>query len=296
MVRLADEVAEGTRKLEAALSKLRTSQQEAERASRVKSSFLRMMSHELKTPLAAIQLHLHILERDAGDNLSSSMRQSVMRIGRSNHRLLNLIDTCIEWARVESGRCRPECESFDFCTVVTSVAESFSSLAEEKAIQLEILSTGTTPFLVSDRRIVQLLVLNLVGYAVQNTTRGTVRIVLKSTVGVQHLSVSDGAPPIPIDKREAILSPLQADDGPRSMAGSGSGLGLHVIRDIARAIGGDVELRVVEETGNTFVLVLPDLSPCEIGDGVKEGAICSKVPTERIAQAAGQSRVSAKFA
>lgn len=258
LARLARDVLERRQTDEITLEQAHHSRAAAELESRVKSGFLRMMAHELRTPITAMHLQMRLLERRAELARSPGLREGLVRIAHSSNRLVQLIDTCVEWARVESKRRELTTAAFDLSSLVSQVVAEFEGHAGRKGIELELgLDPGAVPSLSSDRKLARLAVLNLVGYAVQNTDRGTVRVSVDATGSAHRIWVTDGGPPIARERRDELFSPLQTGTDPGWQAGSGSGLGLYVVRDIVRAIGGDVALHRTEPSGNTFLLTLP---------------------------------------
>jgi signal transduction histidine kinase len=232
----------------------------ADLGNRVKSGFLRMMAHELKTPITAMHLQMRLLEGESEVARSPRLQEGLARIARSSNRLLQLIDTCIEWARVESKRCRLATETFELVPLVGQVIAEFDSHIQKKGIQIELVAPDALPALSSDRKLARLVLLNLVSYAVQNTEKGSIKVSLDAAEGCHRVWVMDGGPPIAEKQRQEIFSPFQSDLDLRWQAGSGSGLGLYVVRDIARAIQGDVVLHGTARWGNTFLLTFPGLA------------------------------------
>jgi len=261
LIHLADTVARQQRELQLALEQVETARSLAEGASRVKSNFLRMMSHELKTPVTAMQLQLRILERDpefAGD---ARLQEAVGRIWRSSRKLLCLVDTMLEWARVESGRCRVYAERFDLCAVVRDVLGELASYAEQKHVGLAVhVADGVAPDITSDRRLVHLILANLVGRALQLTSSGVVELRIDQSASVSRVSVKDLAQCASPEDRRELFEPISATKDLRWSGGAGSGLGLQVVRDIARAIDAEILFEHTSGPGNTLTLELPLLN------------------------------------
>ncbi len=268
LVQLANDVAQRQSDLEVALQELSIERDAAERANRVKSNFLRMMSHELKTPLAAMLLHLHMLERSKefavapGINSSTphSPADGLVRMRRASGRLVKLIDTMIEWARVESGRCRLEIQTVDVRGELDAVVAELQSQADDKGVDVDVDLRGMSP-LTSDRRLIHLIVHNLLAYALRNTEAGAITVRAEQDGDVLRVLVGDGADPVADDERTEIFSPFQFHTDLADRAGSGSGIGLHVVRDIARAVGGDLVLGPRSTAvGNILVLTLRSIT------------------------------------
>lgn len=264
LLSLAMQVAQQHEELQAAVEDVRAAREMAESSSNVKSNFLRMMSHELKTPIAAMQLQMFMLRQHLGSGISPAVQDTLEGLSRSADRLLNLVDTSLEWARVESGRCKVTPEPVELLGLVAEVADQSARFAKRRKVHLTVSSASPPerpPWVYNDPRIVRLVVANLINYAVQVTRTGVVEVeVVEDLEGGGEVRVSDGAPPIPKEHRHTIFSPFQGDLDLRWSAGAGSGLGLYVIRSIARALGGDVELRDSDEMGNTFSFAVPSLN------------------------------------
>lgn len=244
---------------EVMLKEAQDSQAIAELGNRIKSGFLRMMAHELKTPITAMHLQMCLLERESEVAHSPRLREGLARIARSSNRLLQLINTCIEWARVESKRCHLAVESIELLPLVSQVIGEFESQIQDKGIQIDFVAPEILPSLSTDRKLAHLVLLNLLSYAVQNTEKGTIKVSLDSTDGCHRIWVTDGGQFIAEERRQEVFSPFQSDIDLRWQTGSGSGLGLFVVRDIARAIQGDVVLHSTARSGNTFLLTLSGL-------------------------------------
>jgi signal transduction histidine kinase len=261
LIHLADTVARQQRELQLLLDQVETERSLAEGASRVKSNFLRMMSHELKTPVTAMHLQMSILERDPEFADNPRMQTAMARIWRSSRKLLHLVDTMLEWARVESGRCRVYAEPFDLMALLQEVARELSSYAEQKKLELSVRVKGEiSPQFVSDRRLVHLIMTNLVGRALQLTPAGTVEVLVEQCGDVRRVSVTDRAEFTSAEDRRELFEPISSTQDLRYRGGSGSGLGLQVVRDIARAIGAEILLDHTPGPGNTLTVELPTLS------------------------------------
>lgn len=256
LMALAEEVASRQRGLESALGALAIERDNARRANRVKSNFLRMMSHELKTPVAALQLQLHLLERGA-DGATASTVEGVARMRRSIRRLMLLIETMTEWARVESGRFELEPSRVDLATLLRSAVDDARGSASSKGTTIE-LEAAALPPLQSDPRLVSLLLQNLIGYVLQLNTRGPLTIGAAAAGDAVQVRLRCRAPGGADETIDAdVFSALQDDSDIGARSGTGSGLGLRVVRDIARALGGELELCATGEQGtNLFVMTL----------------------------------------
>lgn len=269
LVKLAAQVTRDQQELRTALESLRIARELAENASRIKSNFLRMVSHELKTPITALQLHLRLLEREPGMALSPKARNGIDHVGRASMRLLHLVDTVLEWARVESGRCEVSVEAFELPDVVTDVAKDLRGYTDQKGLKLLCTVRGApiAP-MSSDRRLVRLILSNLVMRAIQVTEHGQVEVESLVWNGRHRVRVRDQGPTLRPEEHAEIFEPLGSDRDLRWREGGGSGLGMSVVRDIARALEAELEIETAGEGGNTFTLNLPCLLPERRDTGV----------------------------
>jgi signal transduction histidine kinase len=256
LIRLAVDVRSHQKALESTLAELRAAREAAERANLVKSNFLRMISHELANPVSALQLLVQALGQHP-----ALPPHALARTERVTRRLHHLVDTMVEWARAESGRFRPVATYIDVVAVLQEVMEELRSYAKEKDIELSLEVEAPLAPLLSDRRVVQLVLTDLFAFVVQNTARGRIEVSVAGSGERLTVGVRDSAQRIAPDQLADFFSPLESIADLRWRSGHGSGLGLYVVRDLAHAIDGELELdSSFAGPGNRFVLSLPGLS------------------------------------
>jgi signal transduction histidine kinase len=280
LVVLAADLARSQDDLRRALADVQAAREAAESASQVKSNFLRMMSHEIKTPITAMQLHLRMLERDPAAAASTPIGEGLARVWRSSQRLLHLVDTVLEWARIESGRSEIVIEEVDLAAMLRDVLGELEGFAAQKQLGLRLdVGPAAKVHPSSDRRVLRLLLLNLVTRAIQLTDRGDVEVSVVHGDDTTRVRVHDLGTPLQPEMREELFDPLASAQDLRWRGGSGSGLGLYVVRDIARAIDGDVVLDRPEGAGNTLTLVLRRLDPDRVTGRVYVGGAGGRLAT-----------------
>jgi signal transduction histidine kinase len=180
---LARETAFRWRELRSALEALRVARDQAEQASRVKSDFIRMVSHELRTPLNSINGYLQILQRQPTEALTDRQRQIVERIAGSSARLLDLIESLLEYAGIQSGRLQITVGTFAAAAVAAAAVEDMRSQAERRGLELQFHAEPHLPPLHRDARLVRLIATNLVSNAIKYTERGTVEVSVSTETG-----------------------------------------------------------------------------------------------------------------
>jgi PAS domain S-box-containing protein len=236
----------------------RRARQEAEIANRVKADFLALLSHEFRTPLQAIFGYTELLERQIHGPLNEAQLRDLRRIQQSQQHLLGLINSILEFARLDSG------SDIDvhFCpTVVNEILcemEGFiGSQLEKRQLQYEYNCSDPTVVARTDPTKVQQIVLNLLANAMKFTPAGG-HICLdcqreRETVAIR---VVDSGIGIPRDKLDAVFQPFVQLGSPLS-SGEGTGLGLPISRRLAAAMGGTLTASSDTGTGSTFTLRLP---------------------------------------
>ncbi len=249
---LAGELAMRKRQLEAALEAASLAREQAEKASQVKSTFLRLVSHELRTPLTAIQLHLQLLVKQ-GDP-----KGVVTRISRSFKRLTELIETILEYTRVEGQRIVARIEDFNVGVLVQEIVEEMLPHAQQKLLRLELLPVPPElPPLHSDPRLIRLVLINLVMNAVKYTEQGSIQVSVSHVSGEHRLSVKDTGPGIAPELQARIFEPFEQAEPIAKKHTPGVGLGLALVRQLVGSLGGRVELQSTLGQGSTFTVVLP---------------------------------------
>ena len=231
--------------------------QQAETANRAKATFLTTMSHEFRTPLAAILGFVGLMNDGLAGPLTSLQRDYVRRIGNASGNLLRLIEEVLTLSQVNAGRGKMHIEHIDLAASVREVADLLQPLVQAKKLSL-VVNVPQVPLLFpTDEAKFRQIVINLTGNAVKFTSMGEVRLTLEAEEGGVVLRVRDTGEGISAEDAERLFeSFLQA--GPSGARRTqGTGLGLAISRQLARLMGGDVTVDSVLGCGSTFILHLP---------------------------------------
>ena len=266
---------------------------QAEAASQTKSDFLAIMSHELRTPLNAILGYSELIELGVSGDISDTIRDQVGRIRVSAKHLLGLVNDILDLAKVEAGRLRIASAPGNVNEVITSARTIIHPQAAARNLEIVIVpeKEDLPPYMGDAERVRQILV-NLLSNAVSCTEPGgtiTVNATLTTspdaTARLQprnahiRVTVKDTGVGIPAEKLMAIFEPfVQGDTGPRRSR-DGSGLGLTIAQQLARAMGGDLTVESVVGEGSSFHLWLP-VDPCAVATE-PEAAPSSSMPETR---------------
>ena len=191
----------------------------------------------------------------AAGELTEEQGKQLEMIKRSGEHLLTLINDILDLARIEAGRLRLEAADIDLAEVAIDAVERLRPQADEKSLGMT--AEVDMPIVVrADPTRVRQIVLNLVGNAVKFTEAGSITVRTRSRDGHGVLEVVDTGPGIPPDRLEHIFDRFE-QIGPHAGKPAGAGLGLSIARELARMIGGDIEVESEIDRGATFRLVLP---------------------------------------
>jgi signal transduction histidine kinase len=254
---LAREVMSRKRELESAVESMRVARDHAEHASQVKTNFLRLVSHELRTPLTAISLQLQLLQRHRAGALTTKEQESLRKMNSAALRLQDLIESLLEHARIDAGRLFTEKAPFDLHALAETLRDEAEPKAEEKGLTLALNAPSELPLLESDRRLVRLVLSNLVDNAIKFTAAGEVEIRLTQEAGEHRIFVRDTGAGIPRELHRTIFEPFEQLEPISRKHTPGVGLGLALVSEMVLALGGRIELESEPGRGSTFTVRLP---------------------------------------
>jgi hypothetical protein len=242
---------------EALLLRERVARREAEAASRAKTDFLAVVSHELKTPLNVINGFADLLfDGDAGE-LSAIQRRHLERIQASSRQLGELIDEVLSYSRLESGPDAPHLQPVDVGVALRHAAAEAQPAAREKGLSIAISGHDDTCIALTDPARLRRLLQSLLSNAVKFTESGEVRVEARRESSAVSVTVADTGIGIAPEHLERIWEPFWQVEHPLVRRAGGTGLGLSVARRLAELMGGDIEVRSEPGAGTTFTVRLP---------------------------------------
>jgi len=258
--RLAGELGRRKRELETALDAMRFAREQADRASAQKTSLLRLVSHELRTPLSAILLQVDRLRRDAAE-LTPVHRDAVARMRSATQRLTGLVESLLEFARMESGRVTLEPEVLDPARLAGEALEELRPQALAKQLTVSAPAPGTVPHLETDARLLRLVLLNLLSNAIKFTEAGSITVSIVAEGEEHRIAVRDtGRGVAPVDQAR-IFEPFEQLEEIARKHTPGVGLGLALVREMVSSLGGRIALESRVGEGSTFTVTLPSRRP-----------------------------------
>ncbi|MBC7660667.1 MAG: PAS domain S-box protein [Chitinophagaceae bacterium] len=234
---------------------------EVQRASQYKTEFLANMSHELRTPLNSSLILAKLLADNATGNLTGEQIQFAQSISSAGNDLLNLINDILDLSKVEAGKLEIRPESVFLPRVFNNLKKTFDPLAKDKNLRFVIKIDPDLPErMITDHQRLEQILKNLLSNAFKFTEEGQITLHVESkSPGRISLSVIDTGIGVPKDQQVVIFEAFRQADGTTNRKYGGTGLGLSISRDLARLLGGSVEVESLDGRGSRFTLILPEV-------------------------------------
>jgi signal transduction histidine kinase/DNA-binding response OmpR family regulator len=240
---------------------------------REKTQFFSNVSHEFRTPLTLMFGPVEDLLSRSSTELSPSTKGQLEMVHRNSLRLLKLVNTMLDFSRIEAGRMRANYVETDLAANTAELASNFRSACERAGLSLTIacpqLAPQTAPAFV-DRDMWEKIVLNLLSNAFKFTLEGGIAVRLTATGDKAELVVRDTGVGIPAAELPHIFERFHRVNDQRGRTHEGSGIGLALVRELVKLHGGTVRVESELGGGSTFTVSIPlgkgHLDPSHIGE------------------------------
>ena len=234
---------------------------EERRIDRLKSDFISLVSHQLRTPLSSMRWYLEmILAKDVGP-LTKGQQQYVEEVATSNTRMVHLVDALLNVSRLELGKMQLIPETIDIVHLCKEIGDSFKLELNKKKMSIDVSSKERATIEVqSDKGLLQLIVENLISNAIKygrdNTTIDA-ELMIDRSKKLATISVTNSGIGIPENQQMNVFTKLFRGTNAKLSDTQGSGLGLYISRTAAESIGGKLTFKSKEGTKTTFSLTFP---------------------------------------
>lgn len=235
---------------------------QAEHLAQVKSDFLANMSHEIRTPLNAILGLAKINLRETG-----TANSNMAKIYEAGQHLLNVVNDILDFSKIESGKMQLDPHPFKLAELIGEVRDLLELRVREKQLTLVVQFEGELPeWVLGDGLRLRQILLNLLSNAVKFTERGYVAVKIGRRGDDVRFAVMDSGIGMTEEQLQRLFTAFEQADSSTTRKFGGSGLGLAISRNLARLMGGDIDVQSAYGAGSTFVLTLP-LPAAEPGAG-----------------------------
>jgi PAS domain S-box-containing protein len=222
----------------------------------LKTQFFANISHEFRTPLTLMMGPLEDAQADS-EQLSALNRERLELAHRNSVRLLKLVNTLLDFSRIEAGRIQASYEPTDLSLLTTELASVFRSAIERAGMRLIIDCPPMREMVYVDREMWEKIVLNLLSNAFKFTFEGEIEISLRPAAATLEMTVRDTGTGIPADELPHLFERFHRVMGARGRSYEGSGIGLALVQELVRLHNGNVRVESEVDRGTRFVVSLP---------------------------------------
>jgi len=250
---------------------------------RAKNVFFSNVSHEFRTPLTLMLGPLRDLERTADED-SKPLAQAAHR---NALRLLKLVNTLLEFSRLEAGRTEAAYVETDLSALTEELCSVFRSAIESAGLKLRI-DVGLCERVYVDRAMWEKIVLNLLSNALKFTLQGEIRVSLFEREGAAELIVEDTGVGIPAAEQPHVFERFRRVRGAQARSHEGSGIGLALVKDLVELHGGTIGVQSAEHEGTVFAVRIPlgraHLNPAHVTVATATAAHSSPIVQQYLAE------------
>jgi signal transduction histidine kinase len=225
---------------------------------RMKDEFVSIASHELRTPMTAINSYVWMALNKGGE-LPVKARDYLDKVSISTQRLISLVEDMLNVSRIESGRVKIELVNFNVASLVADVHEELQIKAHERSLEL-IFERNDDEFVVhGDKNKTREVLTNLIGNALKFTDHGKVTTMIKETEGMIEVSVKDTGRGIAESDMQRLFTKFGRLENELSTIAQtqGTGLGLYICKKYMEAMHGEIGVESTLGEGSRFWFRLP---------------------------------------
>ena len=228
---------------------------------KMKSEFVSVASHQLRTPLSAINWGTELLFSKFDEGLSDKQKETIRNINQLGKKMMRLVNDLLDVTKIDQGSLILKKEKFNLVKLAKEVVENMLPLARVHNVQI-IFGDNHEEFLVfGDPEKIRLVVENLLSNAVKyNSDKGRVEIDFKTKNGLVICSIKDNGVGIPEGQQEQVFEKFFRSDNSVKYQTEGTGLGLYIAKNIIKQSGGEIWFWSKEKKGSVFNFSLPAYS------------------------------------
>lgn len=226
---------------------------------KMKSEFISLASHQLRTPLSAIKTYTHMLYDGYMGDLTSAQKKSLNTIIGATNRMNELISTLLNVTRIESGSIAVTRKTVDVIPVAEEIIEELALSSAVKAIDVKLSAKPKSDIkITTDLLMVKEILTNLIANAIKYTPdKGKIEINIKARPLDVLFEVRDNGWGIPKSSQDQIFSKFFRAQNIVKRETTGTGLGLYLVKGLVEALGGAIWFESIEGSGTSFYFTIP---------------------------------------
>ncbi len=221
---------------------------------RAKTLFFTNISHEFRTPLTLMLSPTEDALSDTEDPLSTGQRDRIELVQRNGLRLLKLVNTLLDFSRIEAGRMQATFEPTDLATLTAELASVFRSTIEQAGMQFRVDCPTLPEAIYIDRELWEKIIFNLLSNAFKFTLSGTITVRLRWVETHAELTVEDTGVGIPPEELPNLFKRFHRVKNTQGRSFEGSGIGLALVQELVKLHGGTVSVTSIFGQGSCFTV------------------------------------------
>ncbi len=224
---------------------------------RAKTAFFSNVSHEFRTPLTLMLGPLEDLLASADIRMTVEDRERLAVVHRNSLRLLKLVNSLLDFSRIEAGRVEAVFQPTDIAGLTSELASAFRSAMDRAGLQFDVQCNPISEPVYLDRDMWEKIVLNLLSNALKFTFEGKVSVSLKALEDYVQLQISDSGIGVPEEELPSLFERFHRVEGARGRTQEGTGIGLALVHELVKIHHGNISVTSIEGKGSTFTVTLP---------------------------------------
>jgi PAS domain S-box-containing protein len=224
---------------------------------RAKTTFFSNVSHEFRTPLTLMMNPIEEILAEPPSRLASEHRSLLHVAHRNSLRLLRLVNTLLDFSRVEAGRIQANYEPVDLAMLTADLASNFRSACERAGLALDVRCPSLGQPVYVDREMWEKVVLNLISNAFKFTLDGRIGVAVHADGADAVLVVKDSGVGIPEAELPRVFERFHRVEGQRGRTHEGTGIGLALVQELVRLHRGEIRVQSKAGHGTTFIVTVP---------------------------------------
>ena len=223
---------------------------------RAKTTFFSNISHEFRTPLTLIMGPVNDL-LNRSDGTDETARQELEVVQRNGLRLTKLVNTLLDFSRIEAGRMQADFEPVDLAAVTAELASVFRSAIDRAGLELVVDCDPLDEPVYLDHDMWEKVVLNLLSNALKFTFDGSITVSVRREADSAVVTVADTGIGVPLAEQPRLFERFHRIENARARSNEGSGIGLALVKELINLHGGTIVAESTEDVGTTFIIRLP---------------------------------------